>query len=190
MPNVWRDWLARLPLPLLALSAAWGVWQFQSLFVPWYVAALSAIAFESVYLSLAFVPTQDRRRAVVIAIAAVAVSVVYNTLSSLFHIRPALLVARPLWADLSLATLHGLPLAVVAYAVADLLLHRVAPVARPVAPVTRLVALPSPVVVVDDTPSDTRDNDATPRVALKQLAAEAGVSVRTYQRRKKKEPTS
>lgn len=119
----WRTTLARAPLPLLALSAAWGVFQFQQVFTPWYVAALSALAFESVYLVLAFVPTRDTRRATVIAVAAVAVSVVYNTLSSLFHIRPALLTDRPLWSDVVLAVLHGAPLAIVAYAVASLLLH-------------------------------------------------------------------
>jgi hypothetical protein len=118
-----RDLLARLPLPMLALSAAYGVWQFQALFVPFWVAALSALAFEATYLALAFAPVQDARRAVVISIAAVAVSVLYNTLSSLFHIRPALLEARPVWADLALAALHGAPLAIVAYAVADLVLH-------------------------------------------------------------------
>ena len=79
-----REWLARAPLPLLALSAAWGVWQFQMQFTPWFVALLSALAFESVYLSLALVPVVDSRRATVISITAVVVSVVYNTLSSLF----------------------------------------------------------------------------------------------------------
>lgn len=125
----WRLALTRAPLPLLALSAAWGVWQFQALFVPWFVAALSAAAFEAVYVALAVTETRDSRRASAISVAAVAVSVIYNTLSSLFAIRPALLVARPLWADVTLAVLHGAPLAIVAYAVADLLLHQGAPVA-------------------------------------------------------------
>ena len=37
--------------------------------------------------------------------------------------RPDLLVGLPWWADVGLALLHGAPLAVVAYLVADLLLH-------------------------------------------------------------------
>src|SRR5262245_22296436 len=118
-----REWLARAPLPLLALSAAWGVWQFQMQFTPWFVALLSALAFEAVYVSLALVPTSDPRRATVISMSAVAVSVIYNTLSSLFHLRPALLDNRTLVMDGALAILHGAPLAIVAYAVADLLLH-------------------------------------------------------------------
>ena len=123
---IWRTIAARAPLPLLALSAAYGVFTFQALFVPAWVALLSAAAFEVTYLSLAFTPTRDTRRATVISVAAVVVSVLYNTLSSLFHLRPALLADRPLWADVTLAALHGAPLAVVAYAVADLLLHRAA----------------------------------------------------------------
>jgi len=112
--------LSRAPLPLLALSAAWGVWVFQQLFTPWYVAALSAIAFEMVYIALSM---ESRPAAQPVAIAAVAVSVLYNVGAALFHLRPALLIDRPLWADVTLAVAHGLPLAVVAYAVSLLLLH-------------------------------------------------------------------
>ena len=79
--------------------------------------------------------------------------------------------------------LHAAP-AVVLYA---FMRHLSQPVSRPVAPVTRLVALPSPVVATPDatpddaltilvaSPDDTRDTDAT-----------RGVSVRTLQRRKQK----
>ncbi len=121
----WRSILARLPLPTLALAAAFGVWRFQALFTPWYVAAISALSFELVYIGLAVVQLapQDRRRATLISVGAVVVSVIYNSLSALFEIRPALLIARPLWADVILAVVHGLPLAAVAFFVADLLLH-------------------------------------------------------------------
>ena len=115
--------LRAVPLLMLASSAAYGVAMFQALFVPWYVAWLSAAAFECTYAFLAFLRTPDTRRAMWLSLAAVGVSVVYNTLSSLFHIRPALLVDRPLWSDVVLAVLHGAPLAIVAYAVASLLLH-------------------------------------------------------------------
>lgn len=113
----------RLPLPMLALAASYGVYSFNALFVPAWVALVSAAAFELTYVALAVVETRDRRRATLIALAAVVVSVLYNTLAGLFHVRPALLAARPLWADVLLAVLHGLPLAVVAYNVAVLLLH-------------------------------------------------------------------
>lgn len=119
----WRAVLARLPLPMLALAASYGVYSFNALFVPVWVALVSAAAFELTYVALAAVQTPDRRRAAAIAVAAVVVSILYNTLAGLFHIRPALLTGRPLWADVVLAVLHGLPLAVVAYNVAALLLH-------------------------------------------------------------------
>jgi Homeodomain-like domain len=135
----WRAILARLPLPTLSLAAAYGVYSFQALFVPWWVAIVSATSFELVYLGLAVarLDAADRRRATLISIGAVVVSVLYNSLSALFAIRPALLVDRPLWADVALAVAHGLPLAVVAFLVADLLLHTaVAPAAPHPAPTT------------------------------------------------------
>ncbi len=51
------------------------------------------------------------------------VSILYNSLDGLFHRRPELLSNLPLWADISLAILHGAPLAWVSYLVANLLLH-------------------------------------------------------------------
>lgn len=128
----WRGALAALPLPMLALAASYGVYTFNALFVPAWVALVSAAAFELTYVALAVVRTTERRRATVIAVSAVVVSVLYNTLAGLFHIRPALLDARVLWADVALAVLHGLPLAVVAYNVSVLLLH--APAAHEAAP--------------------------------------------------------
>lgn len=121
----WRALLARLPLPTLALAAAYGVWSFQCLFVPWWVALISAASFELVYMGLAVahLDADARRRATLISVGAVVVSVLYNSLSALFAIRPTLLEGRPLWADVVLAVAHGLPLAVVAFLVADLLLH-------------------------------------------------------------------
>ena len=175
-----RERLARLPLPMLALSAAWGVWQFQALFVPWPVALLSAMAFEAVYLSLAFADVPDRRRARAISVAAVVVSVAYNVLSGLFHLRPALLDSRPLWADVSLAVLHGAPLAVVAYAVADLLVHRDTAAVTVAAPEATAPVQVAQVVTV------TLPEPATPLSRadrLRQLALTHGVSVRTIERR-------
>lgn len=179
----WRDILARLPLPMLALSAAYGVWQFQILFTPWYVALLSAAAFEIVYVALAFSDTHDRQRAAVISVAAVTVSVLYNTLSSLFAIRPELLQARPLWSDIALATLHGLPLAVVAYAVADLLLHRSS--ATPVQ--AERDASAAPVVTVQNAivVHQTERPALSRSQQVKQLAVQHGVSETTIWRRVK-----
>lgn len=122
----WRDVVARLPLPMLALAASYGVYRFAAMFVPEWVAIVQAAAFELVYIGLAVVKLSpdQQRRAQAISIGAVVVSMIYNSLDGLFHLRPALLDAPPLWLHVSLALLHGIPLALLAYLVADLLLHQ------------------------------------------------------------------
>lgn len=177
-----HTWYARLPLPLLALSAAYGVYQFQALFTPWYVALLSAAAFEAVYLSLSFTPTPDTKRAMIISVSAVAVSVLYNTLSSLFHLRPALLVDRLLWTDIALAVLHGAPLAIVAYAVADLLLHRTN---KEHDDSTALATLLTTPVQDDSAMIVTESVTLSKSQRVKQLAVERGVSETTIWRQVK-----
>ena len=124
-PLDWRALLAQLALITLALSAAYGVYRFQAHFTPWWVALISAASFELTYIGLAVLQTTPatRKRATAISVGAVIVSVVYNSLSALFDIRPALLDAPPLWAHAALAVLHGMPLAFVAFLVSDLLLH-------------------------------------------------------------------
>jgi hypothetical protein len=171
----WSGLLARLPLPMLALAAAYGVWSFQALFVPWYVAAVSAASFELVYIGIAVtrLGAEQRKRAMAISIGAVVVSIIYNSLSALFAIRPALLLGRPLWADIALAIIHGLPLAIVAYLVADLLLHtpRVA---------SRVLASESkPLAVESKTPAPPLSKTET----VKRLASTLGVSESTVWRK-------
>ena len=122
----WRGFLARLPLPMLALSASYGVYSFALLFVPHWVAVTQAAAFELTYIGLAVQPLMRddaRQRATSISIGAVLVSILYNTLSGLFHRNPTWLVAMWTPYEIGLALLHGAPLAWVAYLVADLLLH-------------------------------------------------------------------
>ena len=122
----WRALFAALPLPMLALAASYGVYNFARLFVPAWVAVIQAAAFELVYIGMAVTPLTpaQRRRATLIALGAVVVSMAYNSLDGLFHRRPGLLADTPLWADVVLALLHGVPLAALAYLVSDLLLHR------------------------------------------------------------------
>lgn len=180
-----RDLLARAPLPLLALSAAWGVWQFQMLFTPAWVAALSAVAFEAVYVSLSFAAVPDARRATAISVSAVAVSVLYNTLSSLFHLRPALLDGRALWLDMALAVLHGAPLAIVAYAVADLLLHRRGDTPAPMA-LTPGVNATQVNVTGAASPRDTVRALVDGGATVSEAARQVGVSRQTASRWKKR----
>lgn len=122
----WRGILARLPLPMLALAASYGVYSFALLFVPPWVAVVQAAAFELTYVGLAVTQGLDapqRKRATGISIGAVAASIIYNTLAGWFQAQPQLLVDATAQAWLCLAVLHGAPLAWVAYLVSDLLLH-------------------------------------------------------------------
>lgn len=122
----WRGILARLPLPMLALAASYGVYSFALLFVPPIVAGIQAAAFELTYIGLAVtrdLDTPQRKRATGISLGAVATSIIYNTLAGWFHSQAALLETASPIAWLCLAVLHGAPLAWVAYLVADLLLH-------------------------------------------------------------------
>lgn len=182
----WRGLLARLPLPMLALAASYGVFSFQSLFSPWWVALISAAAFELVYVGLAVARLEDghRRRARAISAGAVITSIAYNTLSALLHIRPALLVGRPLWADVVLALLHGAPLAWLAWLVADLLLHSdsaptqhdTAPTApsQSATPVSVTVDARTQIVAADVTPSPA-PRDERPEVV--KLVDDSGMTI-------------
>lgn len=123
----WRTILGRLPLPMLALAASYGVYRFALLFVPEWVAFVQAAAFETTYIGLAVTRTLDaagRRRATAISLGAVTASIIYNTLAGWFHAQPQILVDTSPIAWLCLAVLHGAPLAWVAFLVASLLLHQ------------------------------------------------------------------
>lgn len=119
--------LARLALVFLALGAAHGVYAFARLFVSTPFAAILAAAFELTYIGLATLNTADadeQRRARRISRAAVGVSVAYNTLAALLARNPAALSGASSAVEALLALLFGAPLALVAYLLADLLLHR------------------------------------------------------------------
>ena len=122
----WRNILARLPLPTLALAASYGVYSFSALFVPEWVAIIQAAAYELTYIGLSIVDVPERarrRRAIRISLSAVAVSVVYNSAAGYYARNPQDLIGLPWYGELALAIAHGAPLAIVAYLVADLLFH-------------------------------------------------------------------
>jgi hypothetical protein len=149
----WRGVLAGLPLPMLALAASYGVYSFALLFVPAWVAIIQAAAFELTYVGLAVLIGLDgeqRRRAGLISYGAVGVSIIYNSMAGFFHRQADALAALPWWGDAILSALHGAPLALVAYFVADLLLHREAqtegaPMPAPVLTYARITDAPMPV---------------------------------------------
>jgi hypothetical protein len=108
----------------LGLSASYGVFQFGLLYVPWYVALVTAAAFELTYVGLSVVTirnTQEKDKAAWVARGAVFVSVAYNVISGYLHRNP--ITRFEWWLEIIFAVLHGAPLAIVAYALASLLLH-------------------------------------------------------------------
>lgn len=122
----WRWWLGRLPLPMLALAASHGVYSFGTLYMPWYFALISALAFELTYVGLAvaeLATDTERIRARNISIGAVVVSILYNAVAAYFHRNPSALIDMRWYAEAAMAVLHAAPLATVAYLVASLLLH-------------------------------------------------------------------
>lgn len=122
----WRGFLARWPLPLLGLAASYGVYRFALVFVPVWVAIVTASAFEFVYIGLAVYDgfgEKERREALYVSLGGVVTSILYNVLDGYFHRRPALLDAMPWWGDLLLAFVHGAPLAVLAFLVSRLVMH-------------------------------------------------------------------
>lgn len=123
----WRNILAVLPLPMLGLSASYGVYYFASHFAPAIVAGIEAMAFELTYIGLAMQSGLDeaqRKRANRISRYAMIVSVLYNIGAGMMHDVKVDVNTFHWAARLGLSVLHGLPIPALAWAVADLLLHR------------------------------------------------------------------
>lgn len=122
----WRQLLSRLPLPMLALAASYGVYRFALLYSPWWVAVVQAAAFETTYTGLAVLDDLDagqRKRATWISVGAVVVSIIYNTIASMEYRNPGTFVNLAQSYEWAMAFLHAAPLAIVAALVANLLLH-------------------------------------------------------------------
>jgi hypothetical protein len=122
----WRGFFALLPLPLLGLAASYGVYRFALVFVPGWVAIVTASSFEFVYIGLAVYNKfgeKERRSALYVSLGAVVTSILYNVLDGFFHRRPELLTNMPWWGDLLLSVVHGAPLAILAFLVSRLVMH-------------------------------------------------------------------
>jgi hypothetical protein len=117
-----QKYITLLPIALLALSASYGIYRFSLLFVPWYIAGITALAFELTYVSLVFI---DSTKARPVSIMAVIVSVLWNVGHSMFVLYPASveMVYSSVWLSFLLSMIHGIPLATLAYLVADVSLH-------------------------------------------------------------------
>lgn len=123
----WRDVFAMLPLPMLGAAAAYGVYFFAKQFVPAWVAVAEAAAFELVYIGLSVMEgLSEKKRAMArkVSLGAVAVSVIYNSLAAAIHLQPDLMKSMHVAFIWILSVVHGAPLAILSFFVADLLTHK------------------------------------------------------------------
>lgn len=122
----YRSLAAALPLPMLSLAASYGVYTFGLLYLPIWVSFVMAASFEAVYIGLAAMELKpnDRKRASAISKGAVGVSIVYNVIAGVLHRRPEWFSDLNVWYEWLLAVIHGAPLALLCYLVADLVIHR------------------------------------------------------------------
>lgn len=129
----WRKVLAMLPTPMLGFASSYGVYAFNRLFVPAWVAVIMAAAYETTYVGLAALDNLDdaqRKRAKRIALIAATISFAQNAIAGIFHAVPELRGWIAQWQALPRVGLYGggslLHAAQVwiAFATADLTLHR------------------------------------------------------------------
>lgn len=114
------------PLPMLGLAASYGVYFFAIQFVPWFIALIEASAFELIYIGLASMKglsEKQKKRAAKVSKLAVVVSMIYNTLAAAIHQDTTLIEdLGPFW-FWTIAVIHGAPLALLGYYIADLKFH-------------------------------------------------------------------
>ena len=127
----WPALLSILPLPMLGLAASFGVYFFSKRFVPEWVAVGEAMAFELTYIGMAAsqaISGAKYKRARWVSMAAVAVSVIYNTLAAALHLHPEVLdILKPtengFWPGVGfwvVSMLHGAPLAILGFFISEL----------------------------------------------------------------------
>ncbi len=113
-----------LPLPTLGIAASWGVFHFANVFSPTIIAIFEAVGFELVYIGLSTLrdlPDKFRKYRQYVSLGAVAVSVVYNSLSAWLVLQPDLFDSLHFGWQIAVSVAHGLPIAVLGYFVADLI---------------------------------------------------------------------
>lgn len=124
----WAKIAAIAPLPLLGLVASYAVFCFALYFVPFWMALLEGASFEVIYISLAALTGLDpaqRKRARIVSRAALIVSCTYGSIAWGLHLMGGNPMENlPLVWIAVFAVLHGVPIPVLADAVANLLLHR------------------------------------------------------------------
>ena len=129
----WRKILSSLPTPMLGFASSYGVYAYNLLFVPPWVAAVMAAAYETCYIGIAALDNLDdaqRKRGKRIMLAAASISFTQNAIAGLLHSVPELrayISAWPMYARALLfgvgALLHAAQVWIALFA-ADFTLHR------------------------------------------------------------------
>ena len=151
----WRMMIARSALPLLALSASYGVYEFAQLFVPTWVAVVSAAAFEITCLGLALMDLaeSERRRANLIAVVAVVVSATTNWVAGYLYFSAHSTLNLAPWQIGLLSLLHSAPIALLFYALSNLLIHSTATPPPAVDPEPSAIGVTTPRIAPAELPS-------------------------------------
>lgn len=128
----WRIVLAMLPTPMLGFASSYGVYAFNSYFVPGWVAIAMAAAYELTYVGLASytaLNTKQKTIGLLISRDAAWISFAQNGLVGLAHIQPSVMGysnwgALALIVNVPLAALHAAQVWI-AYRTANFTLHGV-----------------------------------------------------------------
>lgn len=128
----WRIVLAMLPTPMLGFASSYGVYAFNSYFVPGWVAIAMAAAYELTYVGLASytaLNTKQKTIGLLISRDAAWISFAQNGLVGLAHIQPSVMDysnwgAWALAINVPLAALHAAQVWI-AYRTANFTLHGV-----------------------------------------------------------------
>ncbi|NNJ13681.1 hypothetical protein EKD04_025480 [Chloroflexales bacterium ZM16-3] len=170
----WRSLISTISLPMVALSASFGIYAFSCLFIPPWVAFANAAAFQWFYLGLMIfqLPDDQRHRAAFTMRMAVAISIGDNYLSGLLHFQPERQATLPLMAVGLLCLIHSMPLGFLAHATSDLRIHSAHP---PVETASSSAITPTPAPLALPTPDPTY---ACPSCSAPLRKAELGAAKR------------
>lgn len=124
-----KIWISRIAIILLSLSAAFGVYEFARMFVTDIVAVITAGGFELTYIGLAVLDNltpEQKIRANRLSLMAVFVSMIFNSIAGFVTRNPniAKLDTSNIVTEVILTVIHGVPLALLAYLVSNLVLHK------------------------------------------------------------------
>lgn len=118
--------LIKLAMVLLATVAVYFVYSFTVMVAPNWVAWVAAGSLVSTYVGIAYadIPREQRKRAMYIGVAAMAIEATYGVLYMLSVQRPELFADPNITGDIVLAVLHGAPFTLLLFFVMLFVVHQ------------------------------------------------------------------